>query len=689
MSHMRRRGVSKIYLYPSIFIIAVVVLAVLRIVAGRWGSQRDFPIAPVTTQPTTHALPTPVLENEPPAPKPIDDLLGVLLADNPAYPTTQPLDLPADLEDAARIVIRHPVYLDIFGRLWITHPRGTPVADLLTKPLAARTFVVRERVLHVSVSLDGETAVFVESDPARVFRIAKGKREGLAIPAGVRWEDATRFGQADVIVPCDEGAVRFAADSEAPELISLDLPKGANRPRLLSTGDRFVVWAPFENEQPGSSVAYLVDAKGKRALSKANGFFDQPIQFVILADGSILGVGRTDEGVELKLKSLDKPPARTPEQIESLRQLARDLANPDPLIREKTQSEIEALGPAIYPELEAMRPRLPVEAQVRIEIILGQRFAPTLASLKPLPGPVHTVARFPDGGCVLLLTGGGSIADDGIGKTVIPAWIAIRPGNYIERLPDRMTEGFVPNRYQFFAFASEWVIFDPVLGLRRWIGSEFVTLLDKPLRHFDTFVGIDQQRRWIVRSTSQPGQTLIIDPSLPDTTPKLPVWMIEAPDGAGWTQSGWPAMNRGNSVLLLDERRWRVMDPKTDTFDRTAPKLLTTIATATDGSKLELINNRVTRNGSTIIDDARGAMSIFYADNRLFLVGEGVVHRFNLTGKIEATFDKNLLKNPKRVWIDPAGRLVLAGDATLWIAFPTGRVPNAIKTMMLGKASDD
>ncbi len=684
---MRRRGVSKIYLYPSIFIIAVVGLAVFRIVAGRWGAERDFAVQPVTTQPTTQAAPPPVVEKEPEAPKPIADLLGVLLADDPAYPTTQPLDLPADLEDAARIVIRHPVYLDLFGRLWITHPRGTPVADLLDKPLDGRTFVVTERVRYVSIALSGETAVFVGSDAAQVTRIAKRKRDVLTIPAGVRWDQATRFNEADVVAPCDQGAVRIGADSVVPELIPLELPPGANPPRLLSAGDRFLVWSPFEDDKVGSPVAYLVDAKGKRPLSPATGFFDRPIQFVILADGSILGVGRTDDGVELKLKSLDKPPPRSPEQIESLRQLARELANPDPLVREKTQSEIEALGPGIYPELEAMRERLPAEAQVRIEIILGQRFAPTLASIKPLPGLAQTVARFADGGCVLLLTGGGSIADDGIGKTVIPAWIAIRPGNYIERLPDRMVEGFVPGRYQFFAFGSEWVIYDPVLGLRRWIGSEFVTLLDKPLRHFDTLVRIDQQRRWIIRSSSEPDQTLIIDPSLPDTTPRLPVWMIEAPDGAGWTQSGWPAMNRGDSVLVLDEKRWRVMDPKTDTFDRTAPKLVTTVATAPDGTKFELINNRVTRNGSALIDDARGAMSIFLTDDRIFLVGEGVVHRFSRAGKFEAMFDKGLLQNPKRVWIDPAGRLVLAGDASLWIAFPSGRVPGAIKTMMIGKPS--
>lgn len=691
---MRRRGISKIYLYPTIFIVAVIGLAAFRIIAARWGAEREKPAAALpASQPASQPVTAPVVE-APVEDRPLVDLLDVILADNPDYPTTQPLDLPADLEDAAKVVIDHPVYLDGFGRLWITHPKGRDVEDVLRKPIKQRTLIVKQKVLHVLYPLNNaKPTLFIAADESTVQRITDRTRETLPDSRGARWTDTTRLGDAQVVVPNDRG-VTIYAPGIAPRVIDLfdgvEAPKEHTPAQVISTGDRILVWSPFEAGKPGSPKALLIDEKTTRPLSPENEWFDQPIQFIILADGSILGVGRSEAGIALKLTSLEKPADKSPAEVERIKALARKLADRDPRVREKTQRELEALGPSIHPELEAIREQMPVEAQVRIETLLGQRFAPTLGGLRPLPGEVKTVARFGDGGSVLLLTGGGTATEDGVDQTFIPAWIAVRPGFYIERLPDKLVEGVIPDRYKFFAFGSEWVTFDPVLGVRRWMGSQYETLLPKPLRHFDTLVGIDAQKRWIFSSTSAPQKTLIIDPTLPDDTPRLPVWPIDAPDGTGWTDTQWPAVKRGEQVFVLAEKNWRLIDEKTEKFVQEAPKLLTTTATAPDGVKFELVNNRVTRNGLTIIDDARGAESIYVSHGRLFLVAAGAVHRFSTSGKLDESFTKQIPPGElKRVWLDPVGRIVMADATSVWVCFPAGRVEPAIKSLMLQSGSDE
>jgi len=563
------------------------------------------------------------------------------------------------------------------------------VQNILRKPIKGNTQIVKQRVLFVLYPLTGKPSVFVELDGGECERLTDRRRDRFRNAGG--WEAATRFGEQDVVVPTYAGAMIYHAGEPSdtnPTLISSWMAGNismAIRPNasLLSTGDRFLVWSEGKDAK-----AVLVDQNGQKELTADTGWFERPLQFILLADGSILGIGQTDDGIELKLTTLEAPAPRTPQQVEKINALARELANRDPRIREKTQRELEAMGPGIHPELEAIRETLPVEAQVRIENILGQRFAPTLGGLKPLEGKVETIARFPDGGCVLLLTGGGTVNEDGEDKSIIPAWIAIRPGNYIERLPDKMVEGFVPGKYKLFAQGTEWIAYDPVLGVRRWMGAKYETLLPKSLRHFDIFVGIDASKRWIFRSTKDAGKTLIIDPSLPDATPRLPVWTIDSPDGAGWTDTGWPAVKRGKQVFVLGEKNWRLIDDKTEKFVTEAPKVLTTLAT-NGGSKYELLNNRVTLDGASIIDDALGASSIYFADGRLFLAGPGAVSRFSPNGKWDQTFTKGLPPSaPKRTWLDPAGRLVFAGESTLWVSFPTGRIPASIKALMMQSPAD-
>jgi hypothetical protein len=85
------------------------------------------------------------------------------------------------------------------------------------------------------------------------------------------------------------------------------------------------------------------------------------------------------------------------------------------------------------------------------------------------------------------------------------------------------------------------------------------------------------------------------------------------------------------------------------------------------------------------------------AEGRLFLFNEpGRVLRIKRNAAsesqpfaLDATFVKNIpnVDQPKRIWLDPAGRIIIAHDGnTLTILFPSGRIPSSIAQRML--ASD-
>jgi hypothetical protein len=84
---------------------------------------------------------------------------------------------------------------------------------------------------------------------------------------------------------------------------------------------------------------------------------------------------------------------------------------------------------------------------------------------------------------------------------------------------------------------------------------------------------------------------------------------------------------------------------------------------------------------------------------RLFRVDENRLLLFNQTGRIlslrqtpggkepytiDAVFTDKIPDTDaaKRIWQDPAGRVLIEIEDTLWILFPSGRVPEALENMM-------
>jgi hypothetical protein len=359
------------------------------------------------------------------------------------------------------------------------------------------------------------------------------------------------------------------------------------------------------------------------------------------------------------------------------------------------------MGPTIFPTLEQLHDDLPVEAQLRVERVLGQRFTPTLGGLTPLPGPVETFARFATGGCALKLPVGGTVVEEGFDRPVVPAFVSIRPGRFVDRLPLAVSEGLI-GRSTLHAFGNELVVVDHTLGPRRWVGSRLQTLLAKPLRHYTQLIGIDAAGRWLLRDPAKPGRTLILDRSLPDITPRLPAWTVTSLDQTGWSANDMPMAVRNKQTFVLDENGWRRPKPE-ETLSTVVPPPAP--ARSGDGTEYTIDREgiRVTPSQTTTQATTRATTrtfdlqsksatpTILFAAGRLFVQTEpGKFLRFRPTPAgeqplvLEAAFDKQIpLESCKRIWLDPTGRIVFATDTSLTITFPDGHVPAGLANAVL------
>jgi len=97
----------------------------------------------------------------------------------------------------------------------------------------------------------------------------------------------------------------------------------------------------------------------------------------------------------------------------------------------------------------------------------------------------------------------------------------------------------------------------------------------------------------------------------------------------------------------------------------------------------------------TLPDIANGKAPVHLVrteDGRLFLFNQpGRVLRIKPTPgaaqpfTVEATFAKNIpsVDEPTRIWLDPAGRIIIAYEKRLAILFPSGFIPPRLKDLMV------
>lgn len=687
---------------------------------------RVYPNKPIVyqtrsaTAPSTHPSSAPTEPERPPR-----TYMELVLKHYPSFPTTQPLKQNLTIKDAGHILIPDPFFLDGRGVIWITRADAEETETLL--PIISREQVVltRERVLFVmwTVNEAGEWSPNLVVKKGDGFELVDARRRrviGRGKSAGYDWSRAFRWEEKMIVVPTDAGAAIFVVGKKIIELVSPPLAGKDARVEIQADVKGLLAWRPGG----GSGVARFVDNQWQM-LTAAQGWPAGIVHLIPLLDGSVIQLVASDEEtMRLNVVSLDA--AKIDEKAIAL--LVIQLGEADPAVREKAYAELTRYGPGVFPVAEKMMVNALPEAQDRLKELLRARISPLLGGMRIVDGKLKVVARLPDGGAVFYAERGVAIPrGDEEALVIVPAWLSIRPGTAVQRLDAEMMHDLDPAKIKLTAVGAEWVMTNEVSGPQRFIGGAWAPLLRKNERAYSEFAGIDAVGRYIFRKSGEAG-ALVLDPTLPDPTPRLPVWQIVVNKGtAGWSKDDWPAQKEGEHTWALGVSAWKAMDeekkepffstpeqvPAIEEYKPAASTRATTTATTreiekpllhdAEGSwyfdgktKLKVIR----RDGSQVVWPLP-AVANGEGEVRLVQAKDGVLYLFNQPGrvlrikatpggpeafKLEATFTRKIpnVSNPTRIWLDPFNRIVIAYEGNrLAILFPEGFIPQGTQGMML------
>ena len=695
-------------------------------------SRADLPATtPATTQTTKPA--TALAVKRKPATGPATQLLDIVRAGDPKYPTTQRLESALDLRYAAHIVLADPVHLDTQGNLWITRDDAPEQFNFLkASESETATHVVRDAVVFVlwSSTENGKWLPYliVKNRSGAGYQLVdyEGRRT-LADPYGFDWGRALvlpgRQGEAQhIVVPTATGVCAFAFE-QTPDsifashqvLIDPTAKDGKDRAvQLVMDVEGVIAYVTNAAGTKGAKGATRFGqasdpAHANYKWNKLTGWPDHLLHLVPLLDGSVLQIVSDDADEKDKvIFSLNSVAPVVIDQKKVL-QLVGDLSAPEPEKRDAAFNLLTTYGPGISPLLESVLDIQPVEAQIRIRQLLKNKIEPSLGSMTLNDGKMRVVNRLPDGGVIFFAEGGVAIPrPDDTPNYITPAWLCIRPGRAVELLPPALVTDLRPEKQKIIAWGlNDFVVLDPVLGPQWYIGNRLEPMLRKQHRRFTQFVGIDSSGRWIFRAppvvaTSPPasnpssaptttpatitvatsratkyitatsqdqrewfkswenrattaitatsqesalsaadsaqGSTLIIDPHLPDITPRLPGWQLPVSSGkVGWDKNDWPVIYmdiKPDPVpWALEEGAWRVIDEKKEkvfTDPNDIPKspsatipVAATIATAPTTTNTQI---PATTNATTTSADTRPAteISVFNTQDLLLTTPDGM-----------------------------------------------------------------
>ena len=668
--------------------------------------------------------------------------LDVVKANYSDFPATQPLTDILDLAQAAHLHFSEPLYLSPYPRaeLWITRPDAPPIDTVLREAADASAstdaHVINREVAFVDwIPADsGNWSPYVVCKADGGFEVSWAT--GHALFKGhydYRWDSAFAWNRL-VVVPTTGGVSILDLTGETPEAhyeFASVSGSASIVPQAQTDLQGIIAWTPWDAHVAGSGeAARFVNGKWS-TLTAENGWPGKLVHVVPLLDGSALQLLGSDNGVHLAVTTLEKVDVNERE----ISALVDQLNDAEAAKRVDAYEQLTRYGPGIWPILEKLAPDQPPEAAERLEQLLQDKTGPTLGGMKLLGTRSLAVAnRLADGGVVFYAADGVSIPNPG-GEAEVrtPAWICVRPGEPIALLPPLLTADLKPGASHIWAIGDEWIVWSELRGVERFVGSGFVGLLHKNEAAYDELVGIDRRGRWILRKSSTRrvpheagGQDfLVIDPTLPDPTPRLPAWTFTTADSVGWDKDGWPVVKRGAAFALM-ETDWRLVDPKEKIFKGAADAAATTSQPATAPSTMPakaqnpgeciLIAPNGTRyyDGQTLLRsiDHEGKETVWplpaiatghakvhlvrTSDGRLFLFNQGgriLRIRSTTAGnepfQIEATFTRDVpdTNTPDRMWLDPAGRIDIEWDNRLTILFADGYIPRQIAEKMESAAN--
>lgn len=559
--------------------------------------------APATTQadtqPTTRAAKP--LKPAPPTTRYVD----VIRSHHPRMPQTQPLAIPLDLTQAARLVFPEPIYLSPRSDLWITRTDAPPTPEVLNRAMKEQheqlTLATRERVLfaHWTPNDAGPwTFTLVVRGPGgRDEVVTQARRTPITTGRTYHWHRAIDWGDK-IVVTTTTGVSVLTLLPEFREMHHDLIDPNAKPdvafadPQFLLDWEGVLAWAPWEGKKAGSVGAARFVGDRWSALGPEQGWPEKLLHLVPLYDGGVLQlVPYDEEWVKLAFTSLEK--LAIDEDL--VTRLVEKLSDAEDKVRQDAFKELTRYGPSAWPVLEQLMPDADPEAQVRLKQLLKDRVEPTLGGMSLLGDKLKVVSRLADGGAVFYAEVGVAMAGDGVEPLIrSPAWISIRPGQAVTLLDSPFTTDLDPDRSRIYAFDEEWVVVNGAAAPQRFVGNGYVPLLRKSEADFGEPAGVDRRGRWLFRrpgvgepsatgktqvpaarttaasttpsttgsspttAAASGGATLVLDPTLPDPTPRLPVWIYSTAETVGWDKDHWPAVKRGGS-WALDEEGWRPM----------------------------------------------------------------------------------------------------------------------------------
>jgi hypothetical protein len=697
------------------------------------GSLGKFTYRPTTspaTQPDqgsqTQPATSPVIR------RPTTTFIDVVRATYPKYTATQPLDQPVrELDEAARILLSDPVYVGPPYRsdLWVTRADGLSTAEALRRAMDPKEYpqvhVLPERVRFVHWNPgDNVWTPFVVSERADGTQevVSISRRESLPSDRKYDWSRATSWNDK-IVVPSESGVSIFQFEPRVTEdHHALMNPDEANTPhappQTLLDWQGLLAWIPAENGRRGGRGAARYVENKWTALKPEQGWPDQIVQLVPLRDGSVLqAIANPDGSVRLALATLYQ--ADINEQ--AVATLVEQMSDPDAERREAAFRDLSQYGPGAFPILEKLAADQPPEARSRLRSLLRSQVQPTLGGMTLVGGRLQTVTRHRDGGVVFYAEGGVSIPQtDGVPSRRVPAWLSLRPGRAAEILDELFVNELKPDGCEIIAAGNnEWIVTGDAPGPRRWVGNGFVPILRKDEIGFSELLGIDRKGRWAMRKPGSESQTLILDPSLPDPVPRLPVWVYATGDAFGWDRQDWPTVRREGGDWSLRASGWKFLDVGKNEKLLSEPPLATSRPTTVESTTTQAVDIEppllVDESGSRYYDgveslrviDRNGKETVWplppSATGRgpatLLRARSGAFFLFNQPGRvlriqatpgeaepftIAATFTRKIpnMEKPLRIWLDPAGRIAMVGNGKLVLLFPEGYIPPRIRDLM-------
>jgi hypothetical protein len=690
-------------------------------------------IAPPTSQPATQ----PAIATIPSTQPPIIQTYGQLLhADLPNYPDTRPWAVPVDLNDAAHLILNEPMYICSRGDLWITRSDADPLPIVLARAANESEHIVDRPIEYIVWSINRrwlwEASAICRAGDG--FQLISAK-DAISLPwhRSYRWDLAMTWADnaaTHLIVPTDTGVSIMTlgnppSEDYCPLLDSAATSRQSSQPPMVMFDLRgLLAWIPAEGDfNSASRVARYLD--GKWSYLDSTAWPGDIIHLVPMLDGSVLQIRRGSDlgGANLTIVPLDA--AQIDEK--EIAGLTDQLSDDDPDKRVAAYQRLIQYGPGIYSILEKLSPNAAPEAQARIREILEGKLATKLGGMLVNDNLLTVAARLRDGGVVFLAPHGVTIPQEGQDPKVIsPDYLAVRPGQPVQELPAVVVDRLAKSGGTIAGWRDEWAVTTPNAGPARYLPPNQLQPLLRPAEQvYSNFLAIDSRGRWIFQDPIS-HRTLILDPTVPDPTPRLAIWLIDTGNGVGWNKADWPVIQRGTAHWVISEQDWQPLDPteemQIDFVQTSFPLAAATIPTSApatapasvktpqllidaDGNRyfggqtaLTILTHAGKRFDWPLPDTCAGS-----ADQIPWLVSDrqGHLFLFNSTGRIariratpgaaepfvlEAVFSEHVpdFQNIRRIWCDPAGRIAVAYESShLALIFPTGQVPPEIEDKIL------